>query len=96
MTRRKLLEKAISIVCEDRNQQYGGPEDTFKDIAQLWAAYLDDQIGPEDVAIMMILMKVARLKASSYQSSDSWVDIAGYAACGSEIALGEEGDDVQC
>ncbi|MBQ1792587.1 MAG: hypothetical protein II008_20625 [Oscillospiraceae bacterium] len=96
MTRRKLLEKAISIVCEDRNQQYGGPEDTFKDIARLWAAYLDDQIGPEDVAIMMILMKVARLKASSYQSSDSWVDIAGYAACGSEIALGEEGGFYQC
>ena len=96
MTRRKLLEKAISIVCEDRNQQYGGPEDTFKDIARLWAAYLDDQIGPEDVAIMMILMKVARLKASSYQSSDSWVDIAGYAACGSEIAIGEEGGFYQC
>lgn len=35
MTRRKLLEKAISIVCEDRNQQYGGPENTFKDIAAL-------------------------------------------------------------
>lgn len=96
MTRRKLLEKAISVVCEDRNQQYGGPEDTFKDIARLWAAYLDDQIGPEDVAIMMILMKVARLKASSYQSSDSWVDIAGYAACGSEIAIGEEGGFYQC
>ena len=96
MTRRKLLEKAAAIVCEDRNQQYGEPEDTFKDIAALWAAYLDDQIGPEDVANMMILMKVARLKTSSYQSSDSWVDIAGYAACGSEIALGEEGGFYQC
>lgn len=96
MTRRKLLEKAAAIVCEDRNQQYGGPEDTFKDIAALWAAYLDEQIGPEDVAIMMILMKIARLKASSYQSSDSWVDIAGYAACGSEIAIGEEGGFYQC
>jgi hypothetical protein len=96
MTRRKLLEKAISIVCEDRNQQYGGPENTFKDIAALWAAYLDEQIGPEDVAIMMILMKVARLKASSYQSGDSWVDIAGYAACGSEIAIGKEGGFYQC
>lgn len=96
MTRRKLLEKAAAIVCEDRNQQYDGPEDTFKDIAALWAAYLDNQIGPEDVAIMMILMKVARLKASSYQSSDSWTDIAGYAACGAEIALDDEWEDVQC
>lgn len=96
MTRRKLLEKAAVIVCEDRNQQYGGPENTFKDIAQLWAAYLDEQIGPEDVAIMMILMKVARLKASSYQSGDSWTDIAGYAACGAEIAITDDGEGIQC
>lgn len=96
MRRRKLLETATAIVCEDRNQQYGGPEDTFKDIAALWSAYLNEDIGSEDVAIMMMLMKVARLKASDYRSSDSWVDIAGYAACGSEIALGDEGGEIQC
>lgn len=96
MKREKLLLIAKEIVCSDRDKQYGGPEDTFKDIAALWSAYLNEDIGPEDVAIMMMLMKIARLKGSDYRSSDSWVDIAGYAACGSEIALGDEGGDVQC
>lgn len=96
MTRRKLLEKAAAIVCEDRNQQYGHPENNFRHIADLWTAYLDEFITPTDVACMLALLKLARIKATNGQSSDSWTDLAGYAACGSEIALGGEGDDVQC
>lgn len=96
MTRRKLLEKAAAIVCEDRNQQYGGPENTFKDIAALWAAYLDELITPTDVACMLALLKVARIHATNGKSADSWIDLAGYAACGAEIALDDEGEDVQC
>lgn len=96
MTRRKLLEAAAAIVCEDRNQQYGHPENNFRHIADLWTAYLDELITPVDVACMLALLKLARIKATNGQSSDSWVDLAGYAACGSEIALGGEGDDVQC
>lgn len=89
MRRKVLLEKAAAIVCGDRDEQYGGPEDTFGQIAMLWSDWLEVPIGAEDVAVLMILMKTARVKTSRYKSSDSWVDIAGYAACGSEIALGE-------
>lgn len=87
MTRKELLEKAEFIVNGKRDAEYGGPEKSFNDIADLWCAYLGqpDLISPEDVAIMMILLKVARLKGSEYESIDSWVDIAGYAACGGEI-----------
>ena len=86
--REKMLEEAKRIVCGDRDRQYGGPENTFGEIAALWGKYLGEDIGSEDVAIMMILMKVARLKTSEYESRDSWVDIAGYAACGYEIVAG--------
>jgi len=88
MTRKELLAKATTIVTGERDAQYGGPEDNFNRIADLWNAYLGepDRIGPEDVAVMMMLLKVARLAASEYKSMDSWVDIAGYAACGAEIA----------
>ena len=96
MRRRKVLEAAASIVCEDRNQQYGAPEDNFARIANLWTAYMGKIVTPVDVAAMLALLKLARIKATNGQSSDSWVDLAGYAACGSEIALGGEGDDVQC
>ena len=87
ITRIELLDLANECVCGDRNLQYGEPEDNFSDIAKLWSSYLDIDIGPEDVAIMMCLFKIARLKSSYYESKDSWVDLIGYAACGGEIAL---------
>lgn len=96
MTRRKLLETAAAIVCEDRNQQYGHPENNFRHIADLWTAYLDELITPVDVACMLALLKVARIHATNGKSADSWVDLAGYAACGAEIALDDEGEDIQC
>ncbi len=86
MKRVDVLEGAKVIVMGERNEEYGGPEDTFNAIAKLWEAYLNTDIGAADVAIMMILLKVARLAGSSYSSADSWIDIAGYAACGSEIS----------
>lgn len=91
MTRTEILAEAEKCVCSDRNLQYGEPEDNFSDIARLWSAYLDTDLGAEDVAIMMCLFKIARIKGSFYESKDSWVDLIGYAACGGEIATrGEE------
>ena len=34
---------------------------------------------------MMCLLKLARLKGAAGKHQDSWVDLAGYAACGCEI-----------
>ncbi len=42
---------------------------------------LNDNIKPSDVAVLMILVKVARL-AQTPGHRDSLLDIAGYAACG--------------
>ena len=88
--RQKLLEEAIKITTTDRNKSYGNPEDNFANIALLWTAYLDakndacNTINTTDVAIMMILMKCARL-ATNPSHHDSAVDIAGYAACLADI-----------
>ena len=86
MTRKEILAEAEKCVCSDRNLQYGEPEDNFSDIAKLWSAYLDTDLGAEDVAIMMCLFKIARLQGSAFESIDSWIDLIGYAACGGEIA----------
>ena len=90
MTRTEILAEAEKCVCSDRNLQYGEPEDNFNTIAKFWSAYLDTDIGAEDVAIMMCLFKIARLTGSCYKSKDSWVDLIGYAACGGEIATRDE------
>ena len=93
MTRKSILENAEKCVCGSREEDYGSPEDNFKTIASLWEIYLktkcvggnsDVSISPEDVATMMILVKIARI-SSGHAKSDNWIDIAGYAACGGEI-----------
>lgn len=78
MTRRELLDSAISKVATRSNR-----EDTFPVIAKLWSAYLSRPISESDVCALMILLKAARLSAN-YSSTDSLVDIAGYAACAAE------------
>ncbi len=87
MTRRECLETAEHMVNGDREHDYGTPEDNFKTIAGLWSAYIGKEISSIDVAMMMALMKIARIKAGT--KPDSFVDLAGYAACGAEIAGGK-------
>jgi len=40
--------------------------------------------------LMMALMKIARLR-HNHGHADSWIDLAGYAACGGEIGTREGG-----
>ena len=75
---------AEKCVCHDRNDQYGDPEDNFRKIAKLWSDYLAYDIEPTDVAIMMTLMKIARISSGRFKA-DSYVDAIGYLACGGEI-----------
>ena len=99
MNRTEVLDKAKGCVCGDRDHDYGGPEKSFECIAMMWDAYLTYRKGrpcylePADVAAMMALMKIARI-AKSPEKADSWIDLAGYAACGGECACG--GDDIKC
>jgi hypothetical protein len=84
--REKLLKEAVRITTTDRNQAYGNPEDNFKNIAEYWNIYQRQRKAestPQDIAMMMILMKVARL-ATNTGHRDSLVDIAGYAACAAD------------
>lgn len=84
-TRAQLLDTAKQIVTRDRNTTHGEPEDTFGLIAAYWSAHLDHPVRPADVAAMMTLMKLARLKANP-ANAENWLDGIGYLACGGEIA----------
>lgn len=96
LTRAAVLEKARACVCGEREQDYGSPEDSFGCIAELWEAYLRAAciapnavvtVTPTDVAMLMALLKIARVGTSCVGgTADSFVDLAGYAACGAECA----------
>lgn len=86
-TRADILDAAKMCVCGQREQDYGNPEDNFRVIAGLWSAYSGTAFTAQDVAMMMALLKIARIKTGT-ATKDSFVDLAGYAACGGEIAGG--------
>ena len=85
MKRKEILESAIQIVCAERQGQYGEPEDTFSAIAELWSVYLGRAVSAEDVALMMVLLKIARMKAGKFKA-DNYVDLCGYGALAYEVA----------
>jgi hypothetical protein len=89
-TRQAILDEARDAITGEREDAYGGPEQSFTTIAKFWSAYLDRFIETQDVAAMLALLKIARIKHSEGQHRDSWVDLAGYAACGAECALHNE------
>ena len=91
MKREEILEQAKICVCGHRQSDYGTPEDNFNRIGKLWSAYMDIEFTSKDVAIMMALLKVARIKAGN--SIDSAIDLAGYAACAGEIYTKKEDEN---
>lgn len=84
VVRESILDDAKKAVCGDREASYGSPEDNFNTIALLWSDYLTTKVTAKDVACMMALLKIARIKTGE-PKADNWVDLAGYAACGGEI-----------
>ena len=80
-----VLDEAKRVITQDRAEEYGDASENFKDIADMWSTYLDHTLVEADVAAMMALMKIVRLK-SNHTHRDSWVDIAGYSAIGAEVA----------
>ena len=89
MKRAEVLDKAKEMVTGQRQMSYGSPEQNFMAIASLWGAYLMNKrsviVEARDVAAMMILLKVARICTAGRAVTDSWIDAAGYAACGAEV-----------
>ena len=92
--RETILSEVKKIICNDRNEQYGEPEDSFKNIAEYWYTYLEHNclvpdkgfhITARDVAIMMVLFKFGRMETSYFENYDSFIDAIGYMTCATDI-----------
>lgn len=86
MSYRVALLNAAKRIVTIRQSVHGKPEDSFGRIAGLWSAYSGHEIAPAQVPLMLGLLKVARL-AESPSHIDNYTDLAGYAACGADLAL---------
>lgn len=93
MNRFEILEEAKRLTATDRQEKYGTPYNNHRRIANLWSAYLDQEVTPEQVAIMMALMKVARSMQEHHP--DNYVDGTAYFAIAGEMAAIKERQDKQ-
>ena len=86
MKRDEVLAKAGELINGDRKEDYGDAYLNHMRIAEFWNNYLETEtkITPTDVAMMMLLVKVARLMHT--YKEDSFVDICGYAALAGEMS----------
>jgi hypothetical protein len=96
--RSSMLMEADHLINGDRNNQYGPPTQDFKRTADLLNALGYRRVDAEDavhdilssdVALIIAQVKISRIMHSRHKR-DSWVDLAGYAACGYECATEEE------
>jgi L-lactate permease len=85
MTAPTVLQEAQEIIYGDREQTYGHPAKNLLQIANLWTAFLQSKganegivISASDVAMMMMLVKMARQQNNFKR--DNIVDMCGYAA----------------
>ena len=89
----KIHNEAVDTYCDlikstvsSRGGVYALPIDNFTTIAEFWTTYLGVTIRPDQVANMMILTKVARLK-NTPAHEDTILDIGGYAATLQSVIL---------
>lgn len=80
------LNEARAII-QDRGMDYGHPTDNMSRTASLWAAYLEMPIEPEQVAICLALVKVARSMETG--KVDNYIDGAAYIAIAGQLATEE-------
>ena len=83
MKKEDLLKAALDAVTV-RGSAYGDAYTNHKRIADIWSVILEIKVRPDQVAPMMIGVKLARL-VETPDHQDSYIDIAGYAATGSQV-----------
>lgn len=95
--RSEILTEAITLINGERNSTYGDPLDDFATTASMWQTYVDRtiharnglDIRPHDVAVMMSLLKIARMSWSP-EKRDHWADLAGYTGCGWDCVVRQD------
>ena len=91
MTKEEILKKAKELITGDRNDTHGDAYRNHAEIAEFWNIFLDKKLQPmasitaEDVALMMVLMKISRNTQGKKNNLDNFIDMCGYAAIAGEI-----------
>jgi len=89
MKSNQILNRASVLVQGQREKDYGDKKENHNNIAKLWSAYLGISVTAHDVALMMVLLKMARTKLGQV-SRDTYIDMSAYSAIAGEIKFRED------
>lgn len=93
---RYLLSEFFSRCTEhivERANQYDAPELNLKRIADMWTNFLKREVSPYEVAVMMAMLKLARLSQGYHQ--DTLEDAAAYIALAEMLKDTEVSEDAK-
>jgi Domain of unknown function (DUF6378) len=80
-----ILEDAATMIGSTKEIEYGPPGPHFRRVAIGWSLIVGATVTAEQVARMMVWLKIDRAGGSSDPSYDTFVDMAGYAALAGEL-----------
>jgi len=92
MTKTEQLFEEVIEILHSRGSQYGHPIGNHKRIAELWSAYLGYPILPNEVAILMCLVKISR-QAEDPRVDDNYKDALGYISIAKTITDAMQDED---
>lgn len=84
LDRQQVLNSAKALVEGDRARDYGDAYEMHSRIAKGWSLILGVDVKPHEAALCMAWVKVSRLVVTP-SHTDSYVDLAAYAALAGEI-----------
>ena len=90
MSKEEILVKANQLISKTRNETHGDAFKNHAEIAEFWNIFLDKKLQPmasitaEDVALMMVLMKISRSTQGKF-NVDDYIDAAAYMAIAGEL-----------
>lgn len=79
----EINQSATVLITGDRQEQYGKPEDNFGRFVGLLNAQFGTKFVPGDGAIILALLKIARI--AHQKKRDSFADAAGYIDIAGEL-----------
>lgn len=100
---KNILVEATRTIMTDRPGVHGSAEQSFNMIGHLWTVYMrhvrrvrgNDIVKPEDVAQMMVLLKMSRSVYGDPNNVDNFVDAIGYEALAGMLQLPDPAQEKQ-
>lgn len=82
---RKILGE-VGLILGERSSDYGDYNDMLGLISDYWSLYLGDDLSEDDVAVMMLLFKIARSSVGDNdKTADDLKDGIGYLAMAADL-----------